>query len=335
LDLSREFVHERVLDAVVRAARTVGIDLDLRALAPTRRMWGLDALVPANEHVAVMRTIFSDRRETLGIELARHLPLEGIGLWGFLLRSSETFGDMLRRAERYMRVANRYREFSLETRDGCIAMVCPHPDPSPYGPREQVVAAHLGHWVTWGRQLTRADIGVKEARFRWSGPQDEVPFEHFFGGRTRFGADEDALLFEPRVLDLPLPECAPEMAERFEAYASVLIREMQPDASFADRVRDVLGKAILTDSANESDIARHFTMTIRTLHRRLEESGTSFRKIRSELLRQRAEQLLRQRRIPIAEVSYLLGYAEPSNFHRAFRRWTGLTPTEWRAGGRK
>ena len=63
----------------------------------------------------------------------------------------------------------------------------------------------------------------------------------------------------------------------------------------------------------------------------LDDAGTSFRKIRDELLRERAEELLRERRVPIAEVSYLLGYGEPSNFHRAFRRWTGLTPAAWRA----
>jgi AraC-like DNA-binding protein len=66
------------------------------------------------------------------------------------------------------------------------------------------------------------------------------------------------------------------------------------------------------------------------MHRQLVKAGTSFREIGEELLRQRAQELLRERRVPIGEVSYLLGYAEPSNFHRAFRRWTGLTPTEWR-----
>ena len=71
-------------------------------------------------------------------------------------------------------------------------------------------------------------------------------------------------------------------------------------------------------------------MTVRTMHRHLDDAGTSFRNIRDELLRQRAEALLLERRVPIGEVSYLLGYAEPSNFHRAFRRWTGFAPAEWR-----
>ena len=60
------------------------------------------------------------------------------------------------------------------------------------------------------------------------------------------------------------------------------------------------------------------------------ESAALRSEIREDLLRDRAEELLREHRAPIGEVSYLLGYAEPSNFHRAFRRWSGLTPAQWR-----
>jgi AraC-like DNA-binding protein len=85
-----------------------------------------------------------------------------------------------------------------------------------------------------------------------------------------------------------------------------------------------------TGSAEEAVVANSIAVTVRTMHRRLFEAGTPFREMRDELLRRRAEDLLRGRRVSIGEVSYLLGYAEPSNFHRAFRRWRGLTPAEWR-----
>lgn len=65
--------------------------------------------MPTGEHFAVGRAILADPRETLGIELAQVLPLEVTGLWGFLFRSSVTFGEMLRCAERYMRIASHAR----------------------------------------------------------------------------------------------------------------------------------------------------------------------------------------------------------------------------------
>ncbi len=328
---SRDFIYARATLALAGAARTLGIALDLDRLAPALRGHGQVELVPADEHLAVARAIYDDPRETIGLELARALPLEVTGLWGFLLRSSSTFGGMLRRAERYMRVVNRHAEFVLEDDGPRVAMTCPHPDPSPYGRREQVVVTLLGHWITWGRQLTRAPIAVDEARFRWSGPRDHAPFERFFEGPVRFGAERDVLLLRPDVLHLPLVESTPELGASFEAYAAALVGRMTPQASLVVRVKDAIAEGCLVGSAREAAVAQRLAMTVRTMHRRLDDAGTSFRQIRDELLRERAEALLRERRVPIAEVSYLLGYGEPSNFHRAFRRWTGLTPARWRA----
>ena len=225
-----EYIYARATIALVAAARTLGISVDFEALSPTLQQ-EREPLIPADEHLAVVRAIFEDRRETLGIDVAQALPLELAGLWSFLLRSSSTFGEMLRRAERYMRVVNRHREFVLEERGDRVAMVCPHPDPSPYGAREQVVCALLGHWIAWGRQLTRTSFSVEKTRFRWSGPRDRTPFQRFFGGRVEFGADEDALFLRRDVLDLPLPERTPKFAEQFEAYAAALIRRMTTQSS--------------------------------------------------------------------------------------------------------
>ena len=328
---SREYIYARAALALARAARTLGIALDLERLAPTLRDHGQVELIPADEHLAVARAIYEDPRETLGIEMAQALPLEITGLWGFLLRSSNTFGDMLRRAERYMRVVNGYAEFVLRrcrgaglhdvpasgpvsvrpTRTGrlhaswSLDYVGPTADPSAYCRRRSAVS------------MVRAP-----------GPQ---PFERFFDGPVRFGARQDVILLRSDVLKLPLVESTPELGAEFEAYAAALVGRMTSQPSLVERVRKEIAEGLLIGSANEGAVAQRLAMTVRTMHRRLDEAGTSFRKIRDELLRERAEGLLRERRVPIAEVSYLLGYGEPSNFHRAFRRWTGVTPAEWRA----
>jgi AraC-like DNA-binding protein len=237
---------------------------------------------------------------------------------------------MLRRAERYIRVAFRYTRFVMRDQDGRVVLSCDHPDPSPFGRREQEVAFFLGQWLTWGRTLVGDAVGAEAVRMRWRGPSDATPWRAFFGCPVGFGAGDDALTFRRGVLDLSLPEHTPELAEMFGSYAAALVRRLQPETSFVDRVREALVEGLLSDAANEAAVAARLGITVRTLHRRLAEAESSFRQLRNGLLRSRAEQMLREQQLPIAEVAYLLGYSEPSTFHRAFRRWTGVAPAEWR-----
>jgi AraC-like DNA-binding protein len=150
---------------------------------------------------------------------------------------------------------------------------------------------------------------------------------------VRFGTQEDALLLDRDMFGLALPESAPELVPKFEQYASAIIEKMQPAPCFADSVRNALAEGVLNGRASQRDVARQLGTTVRTLNRHLVGAHTSFHQIRDQLLRERAETLLREGNLPIAEISYLVGYAEPSNFHRAFRRWTGRTPAQWRTCG--
>ncbi len=324
------WVYERAILLLADAAARQGIEVDLATLAPTRRTVDHDAMVPAAEYETAVRAIFAAPRENLGIELAGSLPVEAAGLWGFLLRSSPTFGDLLQRAERYIRIAFRYTRLVLVEKGDALVAICDHPSPSPFGRREQEVCFFLGQWLTWGRKLVGDAVTPDEVRMRWSGPRDAAPLDAFFRCPVRFGAPDDALVFSSAVSGLRLPEQTPELGEMFKSYAAAMIRRISAQPPFVDLVRETLSEGLLAGTSSEAAIAKRLGITARTLHRRLAEQGTSFRQLRSELLLRRAEELLREEELPISEVAYLLGYSEPSNFHRAFRRWTGVAPTAWR-----
>jgi AraC-like DNA-binding protein len=330
LNAQNTYVYDRALLVLAEAAARLGIHIDVAAIAPTRKSTEGGTLVPSSEYQAMVRLIFADPRETLGIELAQALPIESSGLWGFLLRSSPTFGDMLKRAERYIRLNYFYTHLKLVEDDTTVTVICDHPDPSPFGRREQEVCFFLGQWLTWGRKLVGDQATAEEVKLRWKNPGYPEAIRTFFNCPVQFGASEDALVLRRSVFDLPLPEHTPELTEMFGRYAAALIRSMSPETTFIDKVREALSEGFLIDATGESAVAQRLRITVRTLHRHLAKHDTSFRELRNEFMRTRAEQLLQEQRLPIAEVAYLLGYKEPSTFHRAFRRWTGLTPTEWR-----
>jgi len=331
LSLNDGLVTERTLTVLAEAARRAGVAPDVAALAPTRREIDGTAFVPVTEYRAVLREIFAIPDDTLGIGLARHLPVDSTGLWGFLLRSSPTFGDMLHRAARYMRVFYRYTSITLEPVDGGTRLICDHPEPSPFGCREQEVCFFLGQWVTWGRELIGSDVAADSVRMRWRGPADAEPIEHFFGGHVVFGVEEDALVLGSELVERPLPQRTPELTGIFEDYAAAIIRKLSPDPSLPEQVRAILAESIPSGAGHEGEVAARLGITCRTLRRRLANAGLTFRAIRYDLLRSQAERMLREDRLPISEIAFLLGYSEPSTFHRAFRSWTGRSPTAWRA----
>jgi AraC-like DNA-binding protein len=330
LNVQNDFVNARALRVLVEAAHRIGIDVNADAVAPTRHATDDMALVPSREYRAVLTKIFMDPRDTLGIELAEAMPIEAMGLWGFLLRTSPTFGAMLRRAQHYIRVFFRYTRIAVTVENSRAVLTCIHPDPSPFGRREQEVCFFLGQWLALGRTLIGAEVAAMEAHMRWPGPTDAAPLEAHFGCPVMFRRSEDALVFRRKILDLPLPEHTPELAKLFQEYAGAVITRVGGEVTFIERVRESIIEGSLSGTCDETAVARHMCITPRTLRRRLAESGRSFRELRLEVLRTRAETMLQDNRLPLTEISVLLGYAEPSSFHRAFRRWTGLTPQQWR-----
>jgi AraC-like DNA-binding protein len=96
------------------------------------------------------------------------------------------------------------------------------------------------------------------------------------------------------------------------------------------QVREVLSRE-LPAAADQAAVARKLGLSARTLQRRLAEAGTSFQDVLDEVRAGAARRLLRDPALAVSEVAFSLGYAELSSFYRAFRRWTGQTPIDWRA----
>lgn len=324
-------VSARSVWAIYNSARAMGLEIGaIDRFFPGIDPDDKDGMLPLKHQIDMVRHILDNPNETTGLKLGINLPFDGLGLWGFLLRSSQTFGDMLIRAERYIRIVNKFPEFLLETRGDRVAQICTHPALSPFGPREQVVQTFLAHWLAWGRQLCEQDISPLQATFTWPGPADSLPFRKFYNCPVSFNAAEDALLFDKDTLNAQLIDATPQLSGEFEKYAVAFIERMTSVDDLLARVRAAIEEGLVNGQGREADVSARLAMTARTLHRKLKQQRTSFREVRDEVLKHRAQDLLGRSDMPIAEVSFLLGYSETSNFYRAFKRWTGTAPNCWR-----
>jgi AraC-like DNA-binding protein len=166
-------------------------------------------------------------------------------------------------------------------------------------------------------------------RLRAEPPPDRAAHEAAFGVPLCFGAPVDEIVLPRALLDEPLPTANAAMHAFFLRHADAALSRLPPAGSLREKVRAFVIERLPGGGATLGAAAKAVGLHARTLQRRLDAEGTSFEAVVEGVRRAQAMVLL-DARVSIAEVAYLLGYAEPSVFHRAFKRWTGTSPEAWR-----
>lgn len=160
-------------------------------------------------------------------------------------------------------------------------------------------------------------------------PADTTPFRKFFRAPVQFGADQNAITFPVRWLAQPLPGANDGLRRMLERQ---ILDWQVKESGGVDHMRRVLRTLLHTGEATEERLAHLFAMHRRTVNRRLQAQGTTFRKLVDEVRYDVARHLLESSELPVIDIAGMLNYADASAFTRAFRRWSGTTPAQWRAG---
>ena len=158
-------------------------------------------------------------------------------------------------------------------------------------------------------------------------------YAEFLGEAVRFCAGWDGFAFDAAALDLPITGADPQIGKYLRQHADAQLEAHTVDLTEAPldtRVRALIDDNLMAGRANQTAVARALGMSPRTLQRRLEDLGTSFGRQLEQVRHRRALQLLALPQLSVGEVAFMLGYGSPRAFHRSFRRWTGLTPSEHR-----
>ena len=134
------------------------------------------------------------------------------------------------------------------------------------------------------------------------------------------------------MLDFPCRNADERLLRILKAHCNDLLKKLGQRADLKQHVAHLISNHLPSSSVNAKIVARELGMSERTIARRLSEHGLSFGQIVDDVRRQLAERYLREPDLRPSQIAYLLGYSEPSAFTRAFRRWTGLSPTQYRAG---
>ena len=161
-------------------------------------------------------------------------------------------------------------------------------------------------------------------------PPDARDYVEAWGVPVQFNAGENAILYPREVLEMPLVGADSNLHGILARHAEQLLQELPPLSDLSSRVRLLLSKQLGTGDTSLSHTAKQLAMAPSTLRRHLKQEGKTHREILDELRLQTALRHLKDRRLPVSEIAFLLGFGEVSAFDKAFKRWTGKRPSELR-----
>jgi AraC-like DNA-binding protein len=264
----------------------------------------------------------------LGLDVGQRYHLSSYGIWGYALLSSPTMRSALQIAVRYLELSYSFGRFRLENRGRDLLIVLSD-DGFPEDIRQFLIERDFAAWANAARELRPGGFPARSAQFRFSRPNYAKGLEKLCGVPPVFDAALNAVLLDAESLDAPLPLADPVMARMCEEQCRQLLARRRIRTGTAGEVRDRL----LRDPAAMPSLARvaeELHISARSLSRRLQSEGTSFRQLVEEVRQALAEELLALTHMKIAEVSSLIGYAEPAIFINAFKRWRSMSPTQYR-----
>lgn len=251
-------------------------------------------------------------------------------LLSYLVFNAPTLGHGLANAERYLRLVRASALTRLMVEGERVHLVIDNDDPLIHRNRQHaefVAATAIGAL----RIATGTSLAPLRVRFQHERREDVGRVAEILGARTRFGCERFELILARGMLDLPLVERDGTLVAILERHAAMLLGERRRErASMRHRVeRAVLGGLQRGAPAIET-VAAALGLSARTLARRLADEGCHYREVVDALRLALAESYLADRALSLAEIAFLLGYADQSAFTTAFKRWTGTTPRERR-----
>ncbi|MFF2481460.1 AraC family transcriptional regulator [Paenibacillus sp. NPDC058071] len=280
------------------------------------------------ERMTVAAAAFT-QNDHFGLLQGQLMEFEDMGILGYMMLHSETVADALAAYRRYNVLLCSGFTIELEDRgEADVAIVISAEYPRRLS-RHCVEDMATSLYRLMGRLCNRI-IPLKEVRFSHEAPLDVEPYLAVFGLSPRFGCRQNELVIEKKALQEQVLYSDVKLLGMFRTLADEALRGLSQAETFSSQVLQWLRDALPAGLPTLQQTADRFAMSARTLQNRLKAENTSFYELSVVLRKELAIGYLRKSALSIGDVAFALHFSEPSSFQNAFKKWTGLTPGQYR-----
>jgi AraC-like DNA-binding protein len=292
-----------------------------------------DGRVPIEAQYRIWLEIAARSPLPIGLMMGQNFGPEMLGVVGLAARQEPTVHAAFDFLWKFRKLVGGplMGEARIEDGRGVIGKVLPQQ----YSGLRHFGESFTASSLSFIRKITgREEIRPLQIRLQHAAPGDLEPLRECFGCPIEFQSHETAVELEASVLALPVRTADVGLRAYLETHAQRLLEKL-PARSVTDDLPDRAFRALVEElrggQPTADRVARKLGVGKRTLQRRLQDSGVDFSALLDKSRRELALQYLHGTELAAYEIAYLLGYTEPSAFFRAFKRWTGKTPSELRA----
>ncbi|WP_415753960.1 AraC family transcriptional regulator [Pseudomonas leptonychotis] len=266
----------------------------------------------------------------LGLKTSQFVSPTTFHALGYALVASSSLREMFERIVRYHQVVSDALELELRESADCYEFRFRVPPGSP-PPAPEALDAFAAIYVRSCRNRLGRDFAPLAVHLQRAEPVDAQPWHAVFRAPLHFAADDNLLRFSRVTFEQRLDDGNAELAEHNETVLKRTLEHLQT-TPWRRKVRACLEAQLPTGEPSAERIAQTLHLSLRSLQRHLADEGCNYENLLAEIRHNLALQHMRDPHCSISEVAYLLGFADTSSFSRAFKRWTGQTPSQYREG---
>ncbi|MCY1406575.1 HTH-type transcriptional regulator VirS [compost metagenome] len=264
----------------------------------------------------------------IGLRVSRFVSPTTFHALGYALVASGSLREVFERIVRYHQVVSDALVLQLSREQGRYLFRLQLPE-NAAPPAHEAIDAFVSIYVRTCRNRLGRDYAPLAVALTRPQPADPTPWHTALRAPIQFGADENRLEFACADFDCHLDDANPELAQHNETVLNRTLEYLQP-LTWERRVRQAI-EVQLPDGVPSADtVAQALHLSLRSLQRHLADEGCRYDSLLDECRQNLALQHLRNANNSLSEISYLLGFADTSSFNRAFKRWTGLSPGQYR-----